>query len=479
MRIKIKTKFVAVALRCDFLLSLIFLLLFTCPVFSKNIAVIPFQNITGDKEKNWIGAGFSETLTTKLVKVSEITVLERENLSKILEEINFQYTGAVDENTAVKMGKMYGADVMIFGSFQVMGDKLRITARFVDVQTIKVIDTAEANGNISDIFKLQDEIAFNLLNSLKIVLGEKEKEEIKINPTENLTAYQWFSKGIEAYNEACDKEIDATIEMHDLNEKLYSKDKALELYREATKSIYDKTIEYYTEAIEIDKNYVDAYINRGKTYIRKGLYDEAIEDYNKAIEINPKLAEAYYRRGIAYKCGKGWEKLAMKDFNKAAKLGDYSYFAGELRIKGLKSEGEGKIDEAIEYYTKAIKLNPKDAVNYGCRATAYYKKNSFNEAIKDYTKAIEIEPGEASYGYYIIRGHSYREKGLYDEAIKEYTKVMEFYSAEPESFLFYFRGITYHKKGLDKLAIKDLKKAADLGNENAKQNLKKFFNIDY
>src|SRR3989339_539660 len=54
---------------------LIFILFLICPIFSKNIAVIPFQNITGDKEKNWVGAGFSETLTTKLVKVSEITVL--------------------------------------------------------------------------------------------------------------------------------------------------------------------------------------------------------------------------------------------------------------------------------------------------------------------------------------------------------------------------------------------------------------------
>ncbi|MFH2071046.1 MAG: CsgG/HfaB family protein, partial [Elusimicrobiota bacterium] len=126
----------------------IIVLFFTCPALSpkgsiqtKNIAVIPFQNITGDKEKNWIGAGFGETLTVKLVKAPGIRVIERENLSKILEEIKFQYTGAVDEKTAVEMGKMYGADVLVFGSFQVMGEKLRVSARFVDVETQEVIDT--------------------------------------------------------------------------------------------------------------------------------------------------------------------------------------------------------------------------------------------------------------------------------------------------------------------------------------------------
>ena len=56
-------------------------------MFSKNIAVMPFNNINKDESKNWIGAGFAETLTTKLVKAKEITVLEREHMSKILEEI--------------------------------------------------------------------------------------------------------------------------------------------------------------------------------------------------------------------------------------------------------------------------------------------------------------------------------------------------------------------------------------------------------
>ncbi len=357
-------------------LVIIFILFFTCPVFSKNIAVIPFQNITGDKEKNWIGAGFSETLTTKLVKVSEITVLEREQLSKILEEIKFQYTGAVDEKTAVEKGKMYGADVMIFGSFQVAGEKLRITARFVDVKTRKVIDTAEANGNISDIFKLQDEIAFSLMDSLKIVLAEKEKEEIKINPTENLTAYEWFSKGYEA----------------------------------DSLKLYDKAIEYFTKVVGLDPKLAESYYNRGYAYGKKGLYDEAIEDLTKAIEIvsyggdKVKLASTYNNRGNAY-------------------------------------EGKGLYDEAIEDYTKAIEVNPK------------------------YVEA------------YLARGLAYGDKGLYDEAIEYFTKAIQITPKNANAY--YNRGLAYGSKRLNKLCISDWKRAADLGNETARQYLKKFFNIDY
>jgi len=397
-------------------LVIIFILFFTCPVFSKNIAVIPFQNITGDKEKNWIGAGFSETLTTKLVKVSEITVLEREQLSKILEEIKFQYTGAVDEKTAVEKGKMYGADVMIFGSFQVAGEKLRITARFVDVKTRKVIDTAEANGNISDIFKLQDEIAFSLMDSLKIVLAEKEKEEIKINPTENLTAYEWFSKGYEA----------------------------------DSLKLYDKAIEYFTKVVGLDPKLAESYYNRGYAYGKKGLYDEAIEDLTKAIEIvsyggdKVKLASTYNNRGNAY-------------------------------------EGKGLYDEAIEDLTKAIEIvsyggdKVKLASTYNNRGNAYEGKGLYDEAIEDYTKAIEVNPKYVE--AYLARGLAYGDKGLYDEAIEYFTKAIQITPKNANAY--YNRGLAYGSKRLNKLCISDWKRAADLGNETARQYLKKFFNIDY
>jgi len=307
----------------------------TCSAFSKNIAVMPFKNMTNDKEKNWIGAGFSETLTTKLVKVSEITVLERENLSKILEEIKFQKSGMVDEKTAVETGKMYGVDVMVFGSFQSVGDSLRISARFVDIKTRKVIDTAEATGKISDIFKLQDEVAFNLIDSLKIVLGEKEKEEIKINPTENLTAYQWFSKGYEA----------------------------------GTLKLYDKAIEYCTKAIQIVPKYAKAYYNRGVAYGEKGLYDEAIEDYTKAIQINPKGADAYNNRGLAYRHKELYDE-AIKDYTKAIQINPKYVLAYYNR--GVAYGKEELYDEAIEDFTKAIQINPKYAKAYYNRGVAYY-----------------------------------------------------------------------------------------------------------
>jgi len=407
-------------------LTLMFVVIFCSGAFSKNIAVIPFTNITQDGSKDWIGAVFSETLTTKLGKVKSINLIEREQLSKILKELKFQYSGFVDEKTAIEVGKIYGIDIMVLGSFQIIGDSLRASARFVDVQTGKIIDTAETTGNIQDIFKLQDEIAFSLLNSLNIVLKDIEKEEIKINPTENLTAYEWFAKGYKAY---------------DLEE-------------------YDIAIEYYTNAIKIDIEFAEAYNNRGNAYDDKGLYDEAINDYTKAIKLNPKYAVAYYNRGIVYG-EKGLYDEAIEDYNKAIELNPE--YAEAYYNRGLAYYNKELYDEAIEDYNKAIELNPEYADAYYNRGNAYNKKGDYNSAISDFNKAIQINPQDAP--AYYNRGNAYNKKGDYNSAIFDYTKAIEI---DPQyAKAYYNRGVAYEKLGNCTKANADYKKACELGYEEA------------
>ncbi len=345
---KLKTKFLAV----------VFLLFFSFPAFSKNIAVLPFTNISGEKEKNWVGAGFSESLTTKLANVKSLNMIERQQLMKILDELKFQMAGYVDEKTAVKVGKMYGADVIVFGSFQIMGDNLRVSARFVDVETGKIIKTAEATGNLKDIFSLQDEIAFQLMSAINVVLEEKEQQEIKVDPTENLTAYELYSKGGEAQ----------------------------------TLKDYDKAIYYYTKATELDEHFEAAYNNRGNAYNDKGNHDQAINDFDKAIALNPKLAEAYNNRGIAY-AKKGDYDQAINDFDKAIALNPK--LAEAYNNRGFAYAKKGDYDQAINDYDKAIALNPKYAEAYYNRGIAYDDKGNHDQAIKDFKKAADLGSSSA------------------------------------------------------------------------------------
>ncbi len=382
--------------KTNLLVSGFLILLMAHPVFAKNIAVMPFENITKDAEKNWIGAGFAETLTTKLCKVKEVNLLEREQLSKILDEIKFQKSGLVDESTAVQTGKMYGVEVMVFGSYQVVGDTLRVSARFVNVETRKVIDTAETTGNIADIFKLQDNIAFSLMDSLKIVLAEKEKQEVKVNPTENLTAYQWFSKGYDADN----------------------------------LKLYDKAIEYYQKAININPKYVEAYNNMGIIYSKQGNDNKALEMYEKAISINPEHASTYANMGAAYN-NKGDFDKAIKLYGKAININPSD--AESYYNMGLAYDHKGNYDKAIGLYEKAISFNPKDDTAYNNMGVIYGEQVNYDKAIEMFKKAININPEDAD--TYNNMGKTYGQKGDYEMSISCHKKAARLGDKKAQKYL--------------------------------------------
>ncbi|MCK4796405.1 MAG: tetratricopeptide repeat protein [Spirochaetes bacterium] len=121
------------------------------------------------------------------------------------------------------------------------------------------------------------------------------------------------------------------------------------------KGEYDKAIEYYNKAIELDPNYTYAYYNRGSAWENKGEYDKAIKDYNKAIELDPNYTYAYHNRGIA------WGK-------------------------------KGEYDKAIKDYNKAIELDPNYTSAYNSRGRAWYYKGKYDKAIKDFIKTEELDP---------------------------------------------------------------------------------------
>jgi len=143
---------------------------------------------------------------------------------------------------------------------------------------------------------------------------------------------------------------------------------------------FEKAIEDYNKAIELNPNIAQGYNNRGNAYGKLKEHEEAIEDYNKALEFNPEYAAAYYNRGTAY---------------------------GKLK----------QHEKAIEDYNKAIELNPNIAQAYYNRGNAYGKLKQHEKAIEDYGKAIALnhDYGEA----YSNRGYTYAEIRKYEEAARD------------------------------------------------------------
>jgi TolB-like protein len=350
--------------RINLLALTLILLLMPHQVFAKNIAIMaimPFENVTKDADKklgstinyienivetltkdadnNWIGAGFAETLTTKLCKVKEVKQLKREQLSKLLDEIMFQRQGVVDEGLAIKTGKSYGIDIMIFGSCQVKRGVLRVNAKIVDVKTGKVINSAVASGKVADIFEIQNEIAFSMMDSLKIALSDKEKKILRvINPTKNLVAYKWCSKACEAYN-----------------------------LRQ-----YDKTIKYAQKAINLDPKYALAYIFMGTAYAYDGNFEKVIELYGKAICVNSKFVQSYYKMELAALCDILDLSKKAVNINSANSIAGYTYSQNgkhnsalemsENNIVGIWDFNSPYIDAGRTYIKDVTGHNPNGTV---------------------------------------------------------------------------------------------------------------------
>lgn len=179
-----------------------------------------------------------------------------------------------------------------------------------------------------------------------------------------------------------------------------------------------------------------------------------------------------FMTGVAA-CRRGDYEDAIKLLTKAIKSDEYSgnKLAAIHIYRGFSWEGQGKLNKAIDDYSKAIELNPKDITAYTLRGIAWGKKGEYDKAIADYTKALEITPKFAK--AYNNRGYTWAQKGNMNEAIADYTKAIEI---DPNYATAYTnRGLAWTDKGNYDKAIADFNKALEIDPSyiEARENLQK------
>ena len=235
------------------------------------------------------------------------------------------------------------------------------------------------------------------------------------------SAYTEFFKGWTYQNrKEYDKAIEHYTEALNLNPQLVTAYNNRGLNYEA-KGYFDYALEDYNRAIELKPDHVTAYLNRGNVYDNKGDYDRAIINFNKVIELSPNLAEGYNNRGNTYK-NKGDYDRALDDFSKTIALKPDD--ANAYNNRGNAHNRKGDYDRAIVDYTQAIKLDLNHFAAYLNRGNAYNNKGDFEQAIENYTQAIQLKPDDAN--AYNNRGAAYNSKGDYDRAIVDYTQAIQF-----------------------------------------------------
>jgi len=289
-----------------------------------SIAVLPFNNMSGDPEQEYFSDGISEDIITDLSKISGLFVVGRNT--------SFGYKGMSPhlQSVASDLGVKY----LLEGSVRKAGQRVRVNAQLIDGLNGGHLWADRYDRDLTDIFAIQDEITQSIVEQLKIRLLPKEKNAIEQAPTVNVEAYNYYLKG-------------------------------RQLFHAFTRSYLTLAKEMFAKAVEIDPNYARAYAGMASCISRLwGMYNvptvaaDLLAITDKALALDPNLAEAHGARGEAL-ANSNRRAEAVKAFERALEL-DPNSFDSNLSYARF-CVTEGKLEKAIELYTRAVEIQPDDS----------------------------------------------------------------------------------------------------------------------
>ena len=328
------------------------------PSLSKipSIAVLPFENMSGDPQQEYFSDGMTEEIITKLSMNSMLTVIARNS--------TFYYKGK--HVKIQQIGQELGVRYVVEGSFRKAGNNIRITAQLVDVATGGHLWARTYDRELKDIFSLQDEIAHQIVAALNVESFAAERSRAMRIPTENLTAYDFWLQGAEHRARLTNDEIRESRSFYE---------KAIELdpefaaayaslgwtyhwfyYLEEDPQILEQAAEFAMKAISLDDSYFDAHALLAGVYMSKGWYERAIVEAQRAVSLNPNEPAAYLIMGSTLKMV-GRSKEAVGTIEMAMHLNPHytADYAFELAFSYVYL---GQYRKANETLNEAIGRNP-------------------------------------------------------------------------------------------------------------------------
>ncbi|PYT04099.1 MAG: hypothetical protein DMF60_16390 [Acidobacteria bacterium] len=411
------------------------------------VAVMTFSNITGEPADEWIGSGIAETVTSDLKKVRGLAVIGRERTFEALKDLSTGALKEFDESIAIDIGRRLAASWILGGGYQRMGEMIRITARVIDVNTGEVIRTVKIDGNIKEIFSLQDKIVYELSKGLNLELGTSEITDIEADETKSVEAYESFSRGM-------------------INLRTGSRDSL------------DRAIHYFEKAAEQDPNYAGAWAALSAAYDLKGgflsipeLSHKAVEFAAKAVKLNPRLSHAHQFLGGAYSTLGRYDE-AIAEMNEAVRLEPNNAGAHGSLARAYWM-GKGMIEEAIVELEHAVSINPQAGYSYLQLVFLHTLIGNYTRAEAAAKPAIELQEkyisgkeGLQVVGAHTRLGYCYYRQARYDEAIEEYQRELEFLNSSDHALrdrslteLEQKLGAAYLRKGEVEEAEKHFKQA--------------------
>jgi TolB-like protein/Tfp pilus assembly protein PilF len=363
----------------------------------KSIAVLPFVNMSGDLAQEYFSDGMSEELLHRLAQVSELHVAARTS--------SFHFK---NKNIAVAdIANQLGVRSVLEGSVRKSGNTIRVTAQLINAADGFHIWSKTYERKFDDIFRVQDEIATQVVDALKVTMLGGEQARLRRHPTTNLAAYDAYLLG---------------------RQKMARR----------TSTALQEAVRHFSEAIRLDSQYGLAYVGLSDAYALLGRYG-ALDGHDvlanagpaaeRALELDDQLGEAYASLGTLRLLQRDFP-AAEQAFKRALELNP-SYAPAYHGYGLLMRWGYARKEEALELHQMALELDPLSTPINMVVVEDYHELGRFEDALAGCQRIIEIDP-DYPRAYTIMADLYWEVFAQLDEGVRWLRKAVELDPGNPD-----------------------------------------------
>ena len=357
-----------------------------------SIAVLPFENMTGDPKQEYFTDGFTEQIITSLSKIPSLFIISRNS--------TFTYKGKPVK--AQKVGKELGVRYVLEGSIQKSGDRVRINAQLIDAISEQHVWAESYDRDLKNIFSLQDEVTLKILTALQVNLTSGEQARVWAKGTKNLEAYlklmqcrQYLIQINKESNVQARRMVEEAIALDPKYADAYALLGATHmndvwLGTSRPKESIEKAIELTQKALAMNGSLADARSRLGTLYSWSGRYDEGIAEAERGVELDPNSGEANFFLAVVLRYA-GKSKEGIPVIRKALRL---EPIAPDIYVQNLALVHfqTGDCKEAIAACEKGLKRQPDNLNSHVIMAAVYGACGREKEARKEATEVLRINP---------------------------------------------------------------------------------------
>src|SRR5256885_10273395 len=324
----------------------------------KSIAVLPFENLSDEKENAYFADGIQDDVLTNLSKIGDLKVISRTSV--------MPYRGRA--SNLREIGKTLGVGAILEGSVRRIGNRVRVDVQLINAETDEHMWAEDYDRDLTDVFAIQTDLAQQIVRELQAKLSPSEKAQIERKPTENGEAYLAF---VQAHNLSHAIE---SLEKLKQSEQLYQR--AIDLDPKFALAIarYSQLQSWFLNDVERTPERVE----KARTLAEQ------------AMQLQPDLPEAHLALGFSYYYGDKNYEAALREFE-IARLGLPNESEGYLAIGAIQRR-QGKWAHSIANMEKAASLNPKDTWALQNLTYNYSILRNYDAANKTIDRALALDP---------------------------------------------------------------------------------------